>query len=565
MVIQCAGTFGNIIPPGPQILMSSTITYFVKPKDKLCKNVTISTGQTNITEFSLYYQNNGFRDSHVNDAFDGKLAWSWSDNSMITDKTNNITNTMIAMGKIKKGEIKSYPPVQLTDLTPIDFYGTIYGAIIFDTAIAINRADPSNIVVSYTLNSLAGDFPCRAVSFDGGKTWPSPNLQILAYGSVSGNLLTVEINVNGTLAVGQYLYSIIGPPYTGQFDPKTKIIAIGSQAGTYILNISQTVPSTFFLASDPLNGQIPILPAYSGGIGDYRGISSDKFGNFWLSLTSYYDPNENGVNQPIFAVSKDKGVNFEVIYTVPLPDPTLYPPATYYTDYPQFCFGGDENGQYGLWFQTTFYNFNTGDGWPTVGFIPIFSLGEWGSLTSTPPISYTWLQGLTNSIGEMYLSASSKGNVYFQGTIAPSIENSGTICPFSYIQPLCTLFKSPGAITDNYSGSWNYGMWDSVQDNTPSLEVTKTAVISEPQLGYFPCPQSTIYDEKRQALYCIASIRVPGTPSEVQDGEISQNMRLFFIISRNNGQSWSQPIDIAITTFANRGFQSMALDRKLET
>ena len=40
----------------------------------------------------------------------------------------------------------------------------------------------------------------------------------------------------------------------------------------------------------------------------------------------------------------------------------------------------------------------------------------------------------------------------------------------------------------------------------------------------------------------------------------SQNARLYFIISRDNGQTWSDPIDIATTDFANRGFQSMALD-----
>ena len=37
-------------------------------------------------------------------------------------------------------------------------------------------------------------------------------------------------------------------------------------------------------------------------------------------------------------------------------------------------------------------------------------------------------------------------------------------------------------------------------------------------------------------------------------------MRLYFIISRDNGQTWSDPIDISTTDFANRGFQSMAFD-----
>ena len=40
----------------------------------------------------------------------------------------------------------------------------------------------------------------------------------------------------------------------------------------------------------------------------------------------------------------------------------------------------------------------------------------------------------------------------------------------------------------------------------------------------------------------------------------SQNVSIYFAISRNNGQSWSKAINISNTTFANRGFQSMALD-----
>ena len=33
--VQCAGTFGNIIPVGPQVLMPCSITYVLKPKEKL--------------------------------------------------------------------------------------------------------------------------------------------------------------------------------------------------------------------------------------------------------------------------------------------------------------------------------------------------------------------------------------------------------------------------------------------------------------------------------------------------------------------------------------------------
>ena len=45
-----------------------------------------------------------------------------------------------------------------------------------------------------------------------------------------------------------------------------------------------------------------------------------------------------------------------------------------------------------------------------------------------------------------------------------------------------------------------------------------------------------------------------------QSPDSSQNMRIYFIISRDNSQTWSNPIEIASTNFANRGFQSMALD-----
>ena len=37
-------------------------------------------------------------------------------------------------------------------------------------------------------------------------------------------------------------------------------------------------------------------------------------------------------------------------------------------------------------------------------------------------------------------------------------------------------------------------------------------------------------------------------------------MHILLYISSNNGKTWSTPIDISTTDFANRGFASMALD-----
>ncbi len=84
------------------------------------------------------------------------------------------------------------------------------------------------------------------------------------------------------------------------------------------------------------------------------------------------------------------------------------------------------------------------------------------------------------------------------------------------------------------------------------FELAITNIISQPSQGYISTSvQSIIFDDQRQALYAMYAGQSP---------DFSQNMRIYFIISRNNGQTWSNPIEIATTKFANRGFQSMTLD-----
>ncbi len=59
--VQCAGTFGNIIPVGAQILMPCSIDYLVKPTEKLCKNIVLSNGPTNTTQFTGFPANIGVK------------------------------------------------------------------------------------------------------------------------------------------------------------------------------------------------------------------------------------------------------------------------------------------------------------------------------------------------------------------------------------------------------------------------------------------------------------------------------------------------------------------------
>ncbi len=448
LVVQCAGTFGNIIPPGPQILLPTEISYTVGRRERLCENIKLSTGKTNITKFTNpVAAGNGIRDSHVNDAFDGVVAWAWSDNSTVVDKTNGTTNLMVAIGRTdKEGKLKARKPIQLTDL-PAEF-------AIFDTAVAINRTDKNNIIVSYSVidnDSPPGSIPYRAVSFDGGKTWPE-------------------------------------------------------------------------------NGPLNFQTGNPSRVGDVRGVASDKFGNIWYSATNLFDGSGHEIAQPVFAVSVDKGVTFEVVYTAP--PPANIPNEIY--DYPQYCFGGDGLGNYGLWFVADYVKLLSFDFIQTVGFIPIMGFDQFGSGETLILSSFINVNELSN------VSASSDGRVWIQGSPI-------TIYADSYIQPLGLLFKSPGPIDQNYAGVWQFGMV-----NGETLNYFVGNVISYPAVGYLNNSiQSIVYDEQRQALYALFVNQYP---------DYSQNMRIYFIISRDNGQTWSNPIDISTTKFANRGYQSMALD-----
>ncbi len=436
--VQCAGTFGNIIPVGPQILMPTTISYRIRQNETLCKNMVLSNGFTNTTEFTGAAADSGFRDSHVNDAFDSIIGWSWTDNSMIADKTNGTMNAMVAIGRLnKKGKLKVSGPIQLTNLAT--------GVMAWDTAVAINRTNKNNVIVSYgVINNNTGEsFLYRAVSFNGGVSWP----------------------VNGPLNV------------------------------------------------QPVNG-----------FGDARGVASDKFGNIWYSATS----NEDLFTPAVFYCSTDGGVTFERIYSTP--DPL----SNENYDYPQFCFGGDASGNYGLYFQCTLIDFVNNNQTPTVGFIPITGLGQFG----TP--EFTQLPELRNSAVECDITAAADGRVWQQG-----IPNGRRA--FNYVSPIILTFKSPGAIDKNYAGAWDTIILD---DNEFFYNISDST--SQPIKGYiFHSTQSILFDERRQALYAVVSAEVP-------DG--SENMRLFFTISRDHGQTWSNPIDISTSSQENRGYQSMALD-----
>ena len=437
LVVQAVGTFGNIIPPGPQVLLPTNINYEIVPVEALSQNTQISTGFVNVTQWTdPRAKGDHVRDSHVNDAFNGVFAWAWVDNSTVVDKTNNTVNVMVAFGSNVDGQLQVGAPIQLTNLPA--------GIMAWDTSITINRADPTNIIVSYgyldhnfhpTRSNLY-----RAVSFDGGQHWP----------------------ING-----------------------------------------------------------PVFPTPTA-FGDARGVGSDKYGGIWYSYTQ---PGTPTTFVPVLLLSTDKGLTFNTVLTFP------QNPAIYAYDYPQYCFGSDNLGNYGIWMSTDVDEQPNDDLGNTLTFIPILGLGLTGAPTtgSLP----------TSMLNQMFIpsiTASNDGKVWFEGRPYGDVSTATL--------PVTIVYKSPGPISQNYAGPWNSAI----------IPTNKGAQLYPQQpvnLRIFTSIQSIIYDNTRQALYAVNSAGV--LPTE-------ETMQIYFQLSRDNGQTFSDPINISTSDFGIRGYQSMALD-----
>ena len=132
----------------------------------------------------------------------------------------------------------------------------------------------------------------------------------------------------------------------------------------------------------PVNGPTNIQPTgfqvsgVAGGMGDNRGVSSDKFGNIWYGTTNFFDDLGNQIDQPTFWISTDDGDTYSVAYTAPAPA------AGFAYDFPQFCFGYDNLGHYGLWHVSDYINSATGDLSQLIGFIRINGPGQVGTPTT---------------------------------------------------------------------------------------------------------------------------------------------------------------------------------------
>lgn len=544
VVIQSAGTFSNLIAPGSQNVLPTDISYLIQePVKRKCKNQQLSRVPSNITEFTIpAYQNDGYRDTHVNDAFDGIESYTWTSTAG-EPNTGNTLNTFVS---VSNGS-KTYGPTQLTKL-PAD-------VICINTASAIVRTKKNIVIASYGIadSSLTEklQLPCRAISRDGGKTWPRPYVYTRFIGTISGNTLTVTTVNYGSINVGDIISSYLVDTPGLSILPNTTIVAFGTGTGgvgTYTLSgPPQTVSSSTFVSGQIDNGPVQGVLSYVLRLGDCRGVLSDKYGNVFYSVTNRVAPTGDSIGQPVLSVSTDYGLTFTQLYLAPLTGFFTLGVDNY--DYPQLTFGGSGGSPnvYGIWLTYNYFpNGQTTDGldiFPVAAFVEIDGFGLFG------PQQTSLLSNLENCQGDTSLSiaASSDGRVW-------TYSNNELLESFS---PSNILFKSPGAPNENWAGPFlAFDSTDYASQNVNAyFNITPVppvfAYTSYPVLGYFDGTQSIIWDEVRQVLFLLA---MKNSPS------LSQNVILRLFFSPDNGLTWSAGFEISSSTCGNRGLQSMALD-----
>ena len=234
-------------------------------------------------------------------------------------------------------------------------------------------------------------------------------------------------------------------------------------------------------------------------------------------------------------VSTDQGVTYSLVYTYPVPDFA----NGYLQDYCQFCFGGDGLGNYGVHVTADQGSYITGDLGPHVAFVPILGLGSFGTPTEAQ------LDAFDNLDQTPCITASEDGRVWSFGHLS-GLGPGFSPAPSSGITSTRVTFKSPGPIDQNYAGPWDVSITNLLNES-----IVYPTYDSQPAFGLWDPPRSILYDDKRKALYVLTMANTP---------YFSQNVSIYFSLSRNNGHTWSKAINIANTEVANRGFESMALD-----
>lgn len=487
LAIAGNGSYANLIPAGSHSLLPFTITYPVGRSGVVIADEVIDPRLTVIATSPIArVLSNNIRNSHVNAIYDEIVAECWTSNAK----------------EVAKEHIS----------------GQSYSKLI---------------------QELVGD---SNANLDNGKGLPID--AYIAVGKITrrGNGYVKELGpkVNiSTLSPYQLAWdtAIAINPH----DPKNIVASYG------VLNLDQEyqlINAIPWVAVSHNGGQswdtFPTQyqdPPASQGFGENRGVSVDKYGHFWYLSTTRLDNSGTLISRPYLMWSVDHGRTWDKVWEAPLPlvAGTIY-------DFPQFCFGCNEEWKYGIYLCVDVLPTDSNDVYITNFFLPISMDGILAS-----GIKQANLTRLVNTLAVSMITAADDGRVWQMGAMAgftsarwPSSQSS--------INDVRLLYKSPGPITDNYAGPFTIG-----QSNLTNINLATSQYQSLPVFGYFANPQSIIYDQHRKVLYAFLSIQTPIW---------SQNVTNYLLISGNNGATWSSPIFIGKSSKNNRGFGSMALDSK---
>ena len=612
ILIGGVGQNFNYLRAGNHNLKPFSMTYLVQAPLVLPQNIAVSKPFTNITQFSGGFYGawgSALRDVHVTAAYGGKVIFAWSDNSGQADQTNNVTDCVIAIGNIVSGQLVMQPPVTLTNniSNPPGF------TYVFDTAVVINPTNPNNIVVSWGTGNVPTQ-PNRAVSMDGGLTWTIVGLTNLnPVGSgLAGDNRGVSVDKYGNIWYGTTNFA---PPYYAVDQPTWWV----SPDGGVTFYVAYTVPplpwpedgydtpqmtfgydgsgnygfyydadyfasygqsNSLFTDITPIVGFVPITGKmsasttanFTGSVaGTVLTITSMTSGTIMVGQTLcgdnkipgvYLDPTTKIVS---FGTGSGGVGTYNVNISQTVPSSNIY--ASFPPIGPLPLSGNSTTVTVATALPNNTINVVSTAGFPTVGTL-LFPNGATVIYNSMTPTAFTgcsngygtanvgdvivqpstpsYLFNFTNQQFSPSLAAAADGRVWY--SCQAPYYNVGMGPSIRYKSP-ATGSPYPDIVAANYAGNWIVGEPGSYYP--PLLPGFFSGEISYPSFGYFNDDRVIAWDEPRQALYMVTQF------GPLPD---SQDMRIAFVISRDNGQTWSDLIYVANTFSANRGQVNMILD-----
>ena len=613
IMISGVGQFFNYLRGGTNNLKPFSMTYLVEKPVYIPQNIALSPCCTNIANFpGGFYGASGsaLRDVHVSAAYGGKVVFTWSDNSAQADQTNGVTDVYVAIGNVVNGRLVMQPPFALTHNVPNPPDNTNY---IFNTAAVINPTNPNNIVVSWGLGNVP-TYPYRAVSFDGGLTWPyngPTNIQPAGTGAAGDNR-GVLVDMYGNIWYGT---TNLSPPYFAFDQPEWWI----SPDGGVTFYVAYTAPGTpwpedaydtpqatfaydgfgnyglyfcidYFasygqsnsLFSDilPEVGFVPITGKmsaattanFTGSIsGNTLTVTSVTSGTIMVGQqlngdnadpANYFDPTTRIVS---FLTGTGGVGTYTVNYPAAIGATNIY--ASFPPIGPLPLTGNTATVTAPATFPSGTIQVNSTAGFSTIGtlLLPNGSTVVYNGMTPTSFTGVTFGQG-SLSVGDVLVEPSTPSFLFqfSNQTDGPSLAAAKDGRVWMAGQPAfigtgmgpAVKYKSPAtnsAFQDVVAANWS-GNWI-VAEVYGYYPIFRSDGMSGenayPTFGFFNDDRVITWDETRQALYVVTEF---GPLANLQD------MRIAFVISRDSGQSWSDAIYVSNSFNGNRGQVNMTLD-----